>query len=651
MNGDMLFASLTCTIIAVILFYLLGIQRKERKINERLKHEIEERKRAQEALSHSEKMYRDMVNNALVGIYRSTIDGNLIYGNRALATILEFDSADDLLAHNAFLNYKNPADRTGLVEEIRREGSLINREFVFATRKGREKNVLLSAALDGDFLYGMVMDITELKKAQERLQESEELYRMAIEQSNDGIAIIWGDIHLFVNQKFLTIFGYDSPNEIIGKPISSIVHPDDRERVENVAKDRQAGKEAPRSYDFKGITRNGETIYIEVSAANITYLGQPAALAFMRDVTERKQAEKEIRYLSFHDRLTNLYNRAFFEEELLRLESSRQMPLSVIMGDVNGLKLVNDVWGHLQGDAMLITIARILKSCCRTDDIVARWGGDEFIVLLPTTDEAAALRVAQRIRGACAKATTNSIPLSIALGVAAKEKIERDMRSVLKEAEDRMYRNKLMEDINFRRSAIFSLRKTLSERSHETEEHAVRVRQMAFDIGRAINVPENVFDELDLLATFHDIGKIIIPDYITAKQGALTEEEWDIIKSHTEVGWRIARSSPELSHIAEAILGHHERWDGKGYPKGLKGKEINLLSRILAIVDAYDVMTNERPYGEAMSQEEGLSEIERCAGKQFDPELVKVFIASMSDGGPLTTGGRRIKQNGIQVKA
>lgn len=350
-----------------------------------------------------------------------------------------------------------------------------------------------------------------------------------------------------------------------------------------------------------------------------------------RDVSERQRAEAQIRHLSFHDKLTGLHNRAFFEEELKRLDVPRQLPLSLIIGDVNGLKLANDAFGHQEGDQLLIRIAGILRGECRQEDIIARWGGDEFAIVLPETDLPAAERVCERIRKVCSQAADAPIKPSIALGAATKGDISQSLTDVVKEAEDRMYRNKLSEGNKTRRSIISSLQKTLGEKTYETEEHALRLQAYALEMGHALSLAESQLDELSLLAVLHDIGKIAIPDSILMKPASLSEEEWDTMRKHSEVGYRIAQTSYELAHVADSILAHHERRDGTGYPQGLKGDEIPLLSRIIAIVDAYDVMTHERPYKQAISHDEAVAELRRCAGSQFDPELIQIFIELMAD--------------------
>lgn len=380
------------------------------------------------------------------------------------------------------------------------------------------------------------------------------------------------------------------------------------------------------------VDKEGKETPVDYNAAPIRdYKGDMTGMVFvLRDITERKAAEERIKYLSFHDRLTDLYSRDYFEEELRRFDTSRELPLSLIMGDVNGLKLVNDVFGHQEGDTLLRKIADALKGACRKEDMVARWGGDEFVVLLPRTTEPLAMEFAKRVRNLCTETDGTPIQPSIALGIATKEEPDQDLRDVLRNAEDRMYRNKLMDRKSTRSAIIYSLQKTVQERSMEMGEHAMRLKGIALDVGRAVGLPDDKLDELSLLAMLHDIGKIAIPDQILGKPGRLLPEEWEAMQGHLEIGYRIVESTPELAHIGEALLAHHEWWDGTGYPKKLKGEQIPLISRILAIADAYDVMTHDRPYRKAITTQDALREIKQCEGTQFDPHLVDVFVKIMS---------------------
>ena len=345
----------------------------------------------------------------------------------------------------------------------------------------------------------------------------------------------------------------------------------------------------------------------------------------------RHQVEEEVRYLSFYDRLTKLYNRHYLEEEMQRLDTQRQMPISIIMADVNGLKLVNDTYGHSVGDEMLISAANSLRNFCREEDIISRWGGDEFVILLPQTTREDALVICKRINNECCQEYVKDVPISMSTGVASKVNIEQDLAEVLRDAEDQMYKHKLTESRSGRSAVLNSLLVTLGEKSHETEIHTLRMQTFAFQIGETIKLPESELNRLSLLIPLHDIGKINIPQEVLTKKGPLTPEEWEIIKEHPEIGCRIARATDEFASVAEDIFSHHERWDGSGYPRGLKEEEIPLLARITAIADSYEVMTNGRPYQEVMSKEEAVAELKRCAGSQFDPKLVEAFLSVLKE--------------------
>jgi diguanylate cyclase (GGDEF)-like protein len=293
---------------------------------------------------------------------------------------------------------------------------------------------------------------------------------------------------------------------------------------------------------------------------------------------------------------------------------------------VNGLKLINDAFGHQEGDKVIIQVAKILKESCRKEDVIARWGGDEFSIFLPRTSYGVTSEVIDRIKTACCRASRGPVKFSIALGAGTKDDPSQDIQKILREAEERMYRNKLLESRSVRNSIISSLRRTLFEKSHETEEHTHRLQQLSLQFGLSLGLTDGEMDDLALLATLHDLGKIAIPEGIILEPGNLSREEWELIWKHPEVGYRIARSSPELAPIAEAILSHHEWWDGSGYPRGLEGEDIPLISRIIAIVDAYDVMTYGRLYKKPLSRQETLQQLQKNAGTQFDPNLIDIFI-------------------------
>ena len=350
-------------------------------------------------------------------------------------------------------------------------------------------------------------------------------------------------------------------------------------------------------------------------------------LHYAIDITETKKNEEKIKQLSYHDTLTGLCNRVCFREKLKETNDENKLPISIIIGDINGLKLTNDVFGHHEGDKLLKRAAQILKDSCRENDIIARYGGDEFAIVLPNTPYKHVEKICERIKESCNSKNQGVIPISISIGCATKETPEENIYNTFKTAEDRMYRHKILESKSMRNSILSSLETVLHEKDLETKEHASRLVETTAKVARFLGLQQNEMDDLNLFARLHDIGKIMIDESILKKCGNLTDDEYAEIKKHSEAGYRIAESSKEMHNIAEYILTHHERWDGKGYPHGLKEKEIPLPSRILSIADAYDAMTNGRSYRKAMSKKDAIAELRNCSGKQFDPEIVPIFIS------------------------
>jgi diguanylate cyclase (GGDEF)-like protein/PAS domain S-box-containing protein len=367
-------------------------------------------------------------------------------------------------------------------------------------------------------------------------------------------------------------------------------------------------------------------IWVELYITKIEYSNSKADFITFLDITDRVNAEKEIRYLAYHDKLTGLYNRGFFEEEALRIDVKRSLPISIIFCDLNGLKLTNDVFGHEYGDKLLKTFAGILKRVCRQEDVVARLGGDEFVILLPKTGHEAAEKICERIRNECSKEKSCPIPLSISLGHSTKNDMNESLKYTLKLSENMTYREKLIEGKKIRQIILESLKTSLFERAIETEAHLKRVLSLSVSFAEYIGLSEKDTGELSLLCLLHDIGKVAIPDSILMKAGKLTHDEWAEVQTHCEKGYKIAVNHQELVQISDGILYHHERWDGNGYPQGLKEKDIPLISRILNIVDSYDVMTHGTIYKSAISHEAAIDEITCCSGKQFDPYYAREFV-------------------------
>lgn len=349
-------------------------------------------------------------------------------------------------------------------------------------------------------------------------------------------------------------------------------------------------------------------------------------IAISRDVTLKYISERELEFLSYHDQLTGLYNRRFFEEELKRLDNKENLPLTIFMADVNGLKLVNDSFGHAIGDELLKRIATVMLNGCGDNGTVSRIGGDEFVILLPKTDGLKAEEILKCISTLASAEQVSSINLSVSIGFETKYNDEEDIFGVLKKAEDFMYKKKLFESPSMRGKTIGAIINTLYEKNKREEQHSHRVSEYCSYLGKAMKLADGEIQELKTAGLLHDIGKIAIDENILNKPGKLSEDEWEELKRHPEISYRILSSVNDMSEIADYVLSHHERWDGNGYPKGLKGKEIPMKSRIIGVVDAYDAMTSERSYRSALSKEVAMEELIKNAGTQFDAEIVKIFI-------------------------
>ena len=376
------------------------------------------------------------------------------------------------------------------------------------------------------------------------------------------------------------------------------------------------------------VSKDGEKRSIADSAAPIQDEDseiQGVVLVF-RDVTAQHQKQALIEHLSFHDQLTDLYNRRFFEDQLLRMDFERNLPISIIMADVNGLKLTNDAFGHGVGDRLLVRAAEILLSCCRPHDVLARLGGDEFVFLLPNMNEEEAEEMAKRIMADCAKVNVEAVSLSISCGWATKTKPEEKIYDIFKVSEDRMYQQKLFEGPSIRGKIIDSVMRALYEVNSREQKHSERVSQICEKMAKAMMCSEREVQELKMAGLLHDIGKVAIDTSVLDKEGALNKKEWAEVRRHPEIGYRILGALNDMTEIAQMVLTHHERMDGKGYPQGLSGEEIPLHARVLSIADAYDAMTFGRPYRPAMSKQEAAAQLAAAAGTQFDARLMDIFI-------------------------
>ncbi len=467
----------------------------------------------------------------------------------------------------------------------------------------------------------IITDITDRKKAELELIASEGKFRAYTEKAPIGIVVINRNGQLVeVNQVACQMAGY-AEAELLQMKIEDFIDDTSAAEIMKAINDPQAG--ATISKEITIFAKDNAAFWIDLIAAKIS---EERLIAFCVDINERKKNEEKLIYFSYHDQMTGIYNRRYFEEALQRLDKVYNLPITIVMGDLNGLKLVNESFGHNIGDALLKQSAEVIQSECRAEDIVARTGGDEFSVILPKMDAAGAELFISRIKERALQEKSLPIALSISFGYETKTQAEMSIQAIQIAAENFLFKHKLYESTSMRSRTIDLVMSTLFAKSGREMLHSKRVSEICEMLSVKLGVNSQTVNKIKVAGLIHDIGKIGIDETILNKPGKLNSDEWKEIVKHPEIGWRILSSISEFSELANNILEHHERWDGKGYPKGLKGEEISREARIIALADSYDAMTSDRSYRQGLSVEQAVAEIARCSGTQFDPAIATAFI-------------------------
>jgi diguanylate cyclase (GGDEF)-like protein/PAS domain S-box-containing protein len=487
-------------------------------------------------------------------------------------------------------------------------------------------------SMDERKLFSIIFDVTDRETYKEELFREKDLLNTTLRSIGDGVITTDTDGNITSMNKAAECITLWSSEEAAGKPVDSVFRLVNELNGETV---RGPVSAVLKTKDIVGIAgntallnKNDEQISIADSAAPIVSEqgGMLGVVVVFRDIRAEKARQSEVVFFSYHDALTGLPNRRFAERELHRIEESGQLPVSIVMGDVNGLKIANDVFSHETGDMLLKNVASVFQECTRSQDVVARWGGDEFLVVMTGASLQDAEKMVRKLNERFAQRSVEAMQLSVSLGCAEKAAPGQPIQHVVRQAEDAMYHQKLLEGRRYRDMVVSTLLETLYEKSMETEDHAERLAKYCRAIGDVLHLSDQAQSELALLSLLHDIGKVGISHVLLKKASGLTPEEWTEMKRHPEIGYRIAQNTRDTVDVSELILCHHERWDGTGYPAGIGGDKIPLNCRILAVVDAFDAMTTDRAYRKALSKKEAVTELRENAGTQFDSTIVEVFL-------------------------
>ncbi len=464
----------------------------------------------------------------------------------------------------------------------------------------------------------------EISDNYRRLTKSQEVGHVGTWELDIKTRKIWATKEAF------KIYGLEIPdNQLVDLSyIQNIVIPEDR-HILDLALSDLINKNKPYDVTYS-ITDNKGNFHHIHSIANLTYDDDAKPIivsGVLQDITKLKEEQDKLLYASTHDHLTGLYNRRYFSQMREIFDAKVYLPTSVIILDINGLKVINDSFGHHAGNQVLKKLSVILaESVNNTLNFASRIGGDEFAIIMPNTSFDEADKFMNAVLERINSERVGNINLSIAYGISSRTKLNYPIDEVLKNAEDEMYLFKLSDSQSVRNKIIDALLKTLYEKDNGSEEHSQRVSDYAYNLAIACKLSNKKANDIKTAGLLHDIGKITISNEILNKAGKLTNEEYEIVKTHSKKGYSIVHSIGDMDIIANYVYQHHEFYNGKGYPNGLSKDDISFESRIISLADSYDAMTSYRDYKDQLNEAEAIKELKRCSGTQFDPELVNVFI-------------------------
>jgi diguanylate cyclase (GGDEF)-like protein/PAS domain S-box-containing protein len=575
-----------------------------------------------------------------------------IYINQACRTVFGVSPEDFYQQPRLMLKFIYPPDRRKVKNFLRLLGKTkAAQSFTLRimTKSGEIKWIenKVKPILDAQgrivYLDSIITDITDKKKIEKKLWQEREFSKLIVENTPAVIIAVDKDSHIIMlNKGMEELTGYRR-EQVLGKSYLDLFVPkDDRQKVQKVFADVFAGvKNANTKNHIAAIT--GEVHLISWSITSILDIDKKiiAIVGIGMDITKEELAKKElaqkhrqllavhhhVRELSERDSLTELYNRRYFEKYLQELNYDAVRPVSIILADINGLKLINDIYGHLKGDQVIKQIAKHLSGPLRQEDVVARIGGDEFAIVLPKVDYPQAETVKERILKQVEQdiSVLNGLGIGLSIGVATALG-RSQMETAMIKADDLMYQEKFIGSERAKSELFRLLEEKMVLADHQAPERLSMMEQFALCFASHLKLTEEDNRDLLTLIKYHDIGNSVIGQQIFVSSRKLSHEEQAVVRSHVDIGRRICTSFVKLNRISHYLYHHHEHWDGSGYPSGIAGQDIPIIARVFAIIDAFEAMTGTRPYRPSKTWAEAVQELEAKAGSQFDPMLVDLFV-------------------------
>ena len=579
--------------------------------------------------------FQNAFEHAPIGVALIGVDGRWLQVNPAVCRLLGY-SADEL-AGMTFADVTHPDDLETSLDRRRSQlmggSDAVQIEKRYVRRDGETVWVSLSSTLvrdaDGRPAYSVTIieDISDRIRAREAAREAEERFRHAFDDAPIGMALVGPDGRfLRVNRKLAQITGYEE-TDLLERTFQEITHPEDVdadvEQMEQVLR----GETTAYSMEKRYLRGDGSIVWVKLS---VSLIRSPdgAPLHFVsqvEDVSERRRQEAELERMANFDALTGLGNRRKLLADLERLlQEPSAEPFGLAIFDLNGFKAYNDLFGHPAGDTMLSRLAQALTASLGEDGVGYRVGGDEFCVVAHADPDTVFARA-----NAALSAKGDWFAIEAAYGQVRLPTEAADVSSALQIADGRLYTRKGTSRRTAPQQARDALMQVLVEQDPLLSEHASRVAKLAESTARRLGLDEEEVWHVRLAAELHDVGKAAVPEMLLDKPGALDHAEWSFIKRHTLIGERIVSAAPALARVARLIRSSHERPDGNGYPDGLTGEDIPLGARIVAVADAFDAITSDRPYARARSADYAIEELRRCAGSQFDPQVVEAFVEAI----------------------